>query len=371
MIRIVQVGMGGWGRNWARTMLPLVPGIELVACADGAEDALEFTVEQAILASGRCYQVLEDAVAATAPEAALVTSDPSSHAELVRRSLEAGLHVLVEKPFALSVVEAAELVALADDLGRVLMVSQNYRFFPAVRAVRHLVSEQRFGELHGVDVEFRQYSPRLPSEPHHLLGEPLLVDMSVHHFDLLRAVLGADALEVSCRSWNPSWSWFVGPSEGAALISFDDKSTATYRASWLSQGRLTPWAGRWCMEFADAQVCWTSRGDTRDGIDGESVVIHRRQAKDEVLALDPLEFVDRAGCLAEFVAAVTEGREPESSGRENLGTIALMEAAVASARAASSPTPGSGVSAVEANAGIGTGEAVSVARLPYRSMGGA
>lgn len=331
MTRLLQMGMGAWGRNWARVVLPIVPGAELVGCVDPSEEALRLVGEETILGPDRCFADLKQALSVTNPEAVLITADPPSHATLVRLSLDAGLHVIVEKPFALSLDEAQELVKLAKSRELTLMVSQNYRFFPAVRKVRSIVASGRLGAVVSVALDFLQYSPEVPCEPHHRLEEPLLVDMSVHHFDLLRAVLTSEAQDVRCRTWNPPWSWFRGPPEGTALIDFDNGCTVSYRASWLSSETRTPWSGRWMMELENGRLWWTSRGDAMDGSDGESVYLAVPGEVAKPVAFQSMRFVDRAGCLAEFIGALHDGRQPESSGQENLGTVALMQAAVDSA----------------------------------------
>ena len=76
-----------------------------------------------------------------------------------------GIDVLVEKPFVETLDVARELVALAATQRKVLMVSQNYRFFPAARKVAQLVSESKLGKLHEVSIDFRRYSPGSATGP--------------------------------------------------------------------------------------------------------------------------------------------------------------------------------------------------------------
>ncbi|MCU1495905.1 MAG: Gfo/Idh/MocA family oxidoreductase [Acidimicrobiaceae bacterium] len=332
-MRLLQVGMGGWGRKWAVEVFPQVGNVELVGHVDRLPAALALTIEQGIAAEDDCYPSLEAALESTEPEAVLVTADLSSHVPLASAALNAGKHVLVEKPFAPTLVEARELVALGESRGLTLMVSQNYRFFPAVRAVQAIVEKGDLGALHTVNIDFRRSSELGPDgrTPHHFLVEPLLVDMSVHHFDLLRAVLGLEAREVFCRTWTTPWSLFDDPAEGAAIITFEDGLTVSYRGSWLSTGPTTPWAAEWRMEFERGQLWWTSRDDLIDGVHGEHVLLRPAGQAEQVVELPRIGLADRAGSLTEFAAAISAGRVPESSGRENLGTIALVEAAVASA----------------------------------------
>jgi predicted dehydrogenase len=155
----------------------------------------------------------------------------------------------------------------------------------------------------------------------------LLVDMSIHHFDLLRMILNREPDRISCEARNPRWTSFAGPSVAVASILFGDVLVG-YRGSWVSAGPITPWAGEWRMEFEHGEIYWTSRAD--DGALADKVVVRMRGGSAKRLRLREMA-VDRWGTLTEFAQAIREGREPQCSGRDNLGTIALMCAAVESA----------------------------------------
>ncbi|MBO0709435.1 MAG: Gfo/Idh/MocA family oxidoreductase [Candidatus Dormibacteraeota bacterium] len=338
-IQLVQAGLGRWGRNWAREVLPEVGEVRPVGWADPSPTSLSLGQQDSGLPPERCFPTLEKAIAAAdgAVDAALVTTDLPHHAETVRAALEAGLHVLVEKPFATSVAEGRELVELAERRGRILMVSQNYRFHGVVRQVAELVRGAELGQVDEVAIDFRRLSEHAEDGPrrHHLEEQPLLVDMSIHHFDLLRLVLGSEARRVDCRTWNPGWSGFSGPPAGAALIEFANGVVVSYRGSWVSRGEITPWSGEWRMQCRGGEIQWAGRGDR--GARLERLHIRRREGgagaafKEEDVTLAPLGYQDRAGALHEFAQAILQGRAPETSGRDNLGTLALMDAAVTSA----------------------------------------
>lgn len=330
-MRIVQVGLGGFGRDWAKNVIPQVPEVEVVGTADVFAGSRELAIAAGLTTAENCYATVDAALEATQPEAVLVTASLVGHVPAARTALEHGLHVLIEKPFAPSVAEAKELIALADSKGLTVAVSQNYRFFPAVKAVQAMVAEKTYGDLHAVAIDFRQHSGADGvASPHHALEEPLLVDMSIHHFDLIRTVLGREVTTVDFRTWDPAWSMFTGPSEGAGLIETGDLVTS-YRGSWVSSGVRTTWAGEWRMDFADAEVWWTSRGDGAEGWRSDAVTV--RQGKDiTTLTLPTVERTDRAGSLTEFATAILQGREPVISGRNNLGSLATTYASVESAR---------------------------------------
>lgn len=338
-IRLLQAGLGGWGRDWALRVLPEVAEVQPVGWADPSAASLALAQHDSGLPPERCFPTLEAAVAGAdgAVDAALVTTDLPHHAATVRAALEAGLHVLVEKPFAASVAEGRELVELAERRGRLLMVSQNYRFHGVVRQVVDLVRSGELGSLDEVAIDFRRLSEHADGVPrrHHLEEQPLLVDMSIHHFDLLRLVLGSEARRVDCRSWNPTWSGFNGPPAAHAIIEFRNGVVVSYRGSWVSRGEPTPWSGDWRMQCERGEIQWAGRGDR--GAREERLRIRRRRGgagsafEEEGPALAPIRYQDRAGALHEFAQAILEGRAPETSGRDNLGTLALMDAAVTSA----------------------------------------
>jgi predicted dehydrogenase len=325
-LRVLQIGMGPHGRGWAKQVIPQVKEVDLVGYVDTDPYALDALREAAGVPAEKCFESMKEAIAATQPQAALITTALPSHVAVTRAALDAGLHVLIEKPFAPSVEAAQQLVDMAADRRLVIMVSQNYRFFPAPRALAVLVQEATLGPLHEVSIDFRRYSP---GQGRHAIEEqPLLVDMSIHHFDLLRLILNRQPERIYCETWNPEWATFGGPSVGVASIAFEGPVVVSYRGTWVAAGPVTPWAGEWRMEFQHGEVFWTSR---EDGMLHDHVEIRSRDGKTRTLTLPEVLRTGPSGTLTEFAHAVETGSEPETSGRENLGTIALVEAAVESA----------------------------------------
>ena len=304
--------------------------MELVACVDARPEALEAACDAGVITARQCYPSIGDAIEDQKTDAVLVTTDGAQHGDVVRAALRARKHVLVEKPFVESMAEARELVDQAAALNRTLMVSQNYRFFPAVRAAQRIVKGQELGQLLHVDIDFRRFA----HVSHRLhWRHPLLLDMGIHHFDLMRAVLGREPRTVDCRACNPPWCGYSDPPEAAAIVDFGDGVTVSYRGSWLHPERPTAWAGEWLMEFEQGTVTWTSRGD-RSGLrsaEGDAVSVYRHGTVPDRIALPHLELFDRAGALDAFTRALAAGTTPESTAGENLGSLALALGAIRSA----------------------------------------
>jgi predicted dehydrogenase len=326
---MLQVGLGPHGRNWARQVLPDIREVDVLGFVDTDPYALDLLRQEANIPASKCFESFREAIGETHPKAVLITTSLPSHAQVIRASLEAGLHVLVEKPFAPNLETARELVELAASKDLVLMVSQNYRFFPAPRAIASLVRESALGRLFEISIDFRRYSYAAPERRgrHFHEEQPLLVDMSIHHFDLLRLILNREPDRVFCEAWNPRWTSFAGPSVAVGSIDFGEV-VVSYRGSWVSAGPITPWAGDWRLEFEHGEVYWTNRDDDATH---DKVLIRPRNGKARSATLRSMQWTGGWGTLTDFADAVQSGREPETSGRDNLGTMAVVDAMVESA----------------------------------------
>jgi predicted dehydrogenase len=327
-LRLIQVGMGGWGRQWLKTTAS-EPAVAAVGYVDPSVESRTATIRAGAPPS-LVFPDLETALRATEADAALVTTAIDFHVPLALEALASGLHVLLEKPFAPTLEDAASAVRAAAAAGRTLMISQNYRHHAAPRLAAELVANGQVGAVASVSVDFRRHPIRHAAwaRQHHNVPQPLLADMAIHQFDLFRLVLGREPVWVEMESINPPTSGYRDPPAAFGLISFEGDVPASYRGSWISRGRQTSWGGEWRLEGDAGALEWTSRTDTTAP---DTLRLLTASGAPRPVALPTLAAVDRAGTLAAFVQAVRSGTEPETSGRRNLGTLALSIAAIRSA----------------------------------------
>lgn len=332
-LRIAQVGMGFWGQNWMNHILPQVAGAECVAWIDINANVLAEAQATLNLPAARCFSSIEGALDAVEVDAVLITTALPGHVPVARAALEANKHVLIEKPFAPTVAEAEEIVSLAAARNRVLMINQNYRFYPAPIAAARLIAEQTLGAPMNGHIAFRRHV-RTEGYRYYQIPHPLLVDMSIHHFDLMRMVLGQEPREIYCRTWNPRDSGFTNDPAGMATIAFDD-CVVHYYGNWTSTSPTTPWGGVWTVECAEGAIDWRSRGGRKADTEIDRVVTHVHGEAVSELTLPAVPLIDRAGTLSTFAKVVETGVEPPffSSGRDNVGSLKLTLAAVKSAEA--------------------------------------
>src|SRR2546425_7346329 len=128
-LRLLQVGMGAWGRDWAWRIIPGVKAVKHVGCVDVNPQALALATAQAGIPPDRCFTSLDAALEATKPEAVLVTTVLPGHVPIARAALEAGKHLLGEKPVSPRGGRARRPVALPARRGAGFVVSSEYPLF--------------------------------------------------------------------------------------------------------------------------------------------------------------------------------------------------------------------------------------------------
>lgn len=318
---IVQVGVGLWGRSWAE-LVARARGFRLAAVVDADREARRWASETL---AAPTFTRLEHALDAVPAEAVLLVSPPATHRPLAEAAFAAGRHVITEKPLALSMDDAAAIVTAARTHGRVAMVGQNYRFRRQSRALQRLVAEGALGDVQAIGIEFRRdlrnrwISPR---DWRGRMAHPLLLDMAIHHVDLVRSITGREIAEVDARGWPVGDSPFRHDPSTAALMTLTDGTPVSYYGTWAEAlGRETSWNGDWELVGSKARATWT--GAVNDALRGtvalEPFGSARRRVRPSSLAA-----LDRLGVLHEARRAIRDGDEPECSAADNLQTLAAV-----------------------------------------------
>lgn len=319
-VAFVQAGFGFFGEGWTDLLLRS-EGAELRAVVDPNEEARERFAKRFGDRGIPFFPTLREAVRNTNPQAVLIVVPNAIHREIAEEALGAGLHVLSEKPLADTWRNALAIYAAwRKSPGLVYMVSQNYRFRPEIRALRKALLEGICGDIAYVTYEFHEAWQlggwRTSME------YPLLLDMSIHHFDILRFVLGGEAEYVRMESTNPPWSPFQGDAVAAGTIAFSPQVLIHYFGSWVTRGYRTGWNG--VIRF------FGSRGTL--SLENNRIFFESAEGKREEILFSRFETDGRALVLREFVDAVREKREPETSLADNIKTFALVCAAIESAK---------------------------------------
>ncbi len=326
-MKAILVGLGRQSRGWLRSCREH-PDVELVGFVDTGEEARDRFLAEAAAPAEKVFASLGEAIEACPAEFVLDVTPPGAHREVAMTAIGAGLHVLGEKPMCENLQDAVAVAEAGRQAGVRHMITQNFRFGPLPRTTRRLLREGRIGPPGQLDISF--YVPWADRPGTHYVTQPFmfLTDMGVHHFDMMRYVLGAEATSVQTLSWNQPWGWHKGDACHVAVFDFPDGLKGIHVAMGCSLGHQTPANGNWRIEGPAGSITWE---DDRIFLSRE----HRTERKHRTeVPPDPLAAVGQAAMLDEFVHAVRDGREPECSARDNLRSLAMTLGAVESARTA-------------------------------------
>lgn len=309
---VIVVGAGAMGREWLR-LLTHNEHADPVGIVDLDLDLATAAAAQVGLEAAVVGSDLADVVTRSAAAAVINVTVPNAHRVVNEQALRLGLPVLSEKPLAPTLSEALRQVAIADVTGGLLMVSQSRRYFNHLTALRDAVG--RLGPLGTITQEFfhEDHEPGFREE----MAHPLLVDMSIHHFDAMRYVTGDEPVSVRCSAWNPPWSWFRGDASATADFALRSGARFVYAGSRCTPGLRTSWNAAWRVQSERGAASW----------DGEQTVVVDADGIEPVIG-DAEE--ELAGSLAEFVSAVRSGTTPQNEVRANILSLAMVEGAVKS-----------------------------------------
>jgi scyllo-inositol 2-dehydrogenase (NADP+) len=188
LIRTAVLGYGFAGRIFHSPFVHAVPGLELAAIVQRTGDNAGTDYP-----GTRILRSVDEALGDPAIDLIVVATPNDSHVEMARRALEAGKHVVVDKPIAGSSAEALELIALAKKQGKVLAPFHNRRFDGDFQTVRRLVSEGRLGRVTLVDAHFDRFRPKQRANTWKEVGgaaNGLLFDLGPHLLDQALALFG-------------------------------------------------------------------------------------------------------------------------------------------------------------------------------------
>ena len=325
-MRIIQVGVGKMGRTWSR-VLRSAPDTECVAVVEPAPANREWAKAELGFAETDVLTSVEDALARDDWDAAVVVTPPATHGPVAETILRGGRHVLLEKPLAATLADGEALVRIAAETGRTLMVAQNYRYRPQIRAVQAAIRDGEIGRVRAVATRFHRDTRTVFGEGdfRYSMAEPLIIDMAVHHFDMLRAMTGEDVTELYGRSWHVPGGVYEDHPAAAVVMTLTNGATATYDGNWAGFDTDTSWDGEWDIVGDTGRIRWRTEGQSNVV---DLIPLH---GPSRPLALNDDAPTDQAGLLADFVRAVASDELPQTSAQDNVRSLAIVLGAVESA----------------------------------------
>ena len=194
-VRVGIVGCGSIARSAHLPSLQRTSDATVVAIADA--DARNLTAAQGLARGAVVLHDYADVLAMPDVDAVIVALPPAMHAAAAIAALERGKHVYVEKPLATSAKDAAHMVAAARRTTLTAMVGFNYRFHPVVQQARGRIVAGDIGTPIGIRSVFATAAkPIAPWKQRRDSGGGVLLDLAVHHVDLVHHLLDTTAVDV-------------------------------------------------------------------------------------------------------------------------------------------------------------------------------
>ena len=337
-MRLGLIGVGYWGPNYARVVSEL-PTAELVAACDISAEASELI--RVRYPSVRTTQDPSDLIDADDLDGVIVSTPTSTHYPLTLALLEAGKHVLCEKPLARTTEECDQLITAAERAGRVLFVGHTFIFNPAVRQLRELITSGEIGQI------LYCHAARTGLGPiRHDVNA--LWDLAPHDLSILFSLIEQEPTSILATGQaflRDGW-------EDVAFVHlrFDEGAIAALHLSWLDPykvRRVTVVGDQRMVVFddvaADEKLKVFDRGASFDAISEEARGAEFGEFKElsirdgdirvpKVPAREPLKEQ-----MIHFVDCCLDGRTPETDGWAGRRVVAALEAATRSLDAGGMP----------------------------------
>lgn len=228
-MNVAVIGVGYWGKKIVSEYAQLAKrdsGVSLHSVCDLLEENLKFCEGKYDVPYVTEYH--KEVIASSEIDAVNICTPNETHFELCREALEAGKHVLVEKPMTLNSGEAYKLVDLARAKNLVLSVGHIFRFNNALRKVRSLVKGHFFGDLFWLKLQWTTLMPPVQ-------GRDIITDLAPHPFDILNFLLNMWPSKITCKA--KAYRREKLEETAHIIAEFKSNVMASIELSWLTPGK--------------------------------------------------------------------------------------------------------------------------------------
>lgn len=320
-LRIGVAGIGYWGSKHVRTMRS-ISAVSQVAVIDPSQERLAKLRHS--FPEVETYPDLESALPAI--DALVVATPPSTHAPLACAAMEAGKHVLVEKPFATRLQDANHMVEVSREQDVVLMVGHTFEYHSAVWALREMVARGDLGDLYYLDTS----RLNLGLYQHDV---NVLFDLAPHDISILNYVLGSTPTSVEC--WGSRHAHRRLEDIAYLRVCYDKPHVeANVHVSWLDPckvRRMTVVGSSKMVVFDDLEgeerIRVHNKGVSQPDDSGDLTMPPMSYRYGELVA--PYLVVNEPLLVEDehFVDCVLTGMRPLTDGANGLAVVEVLEAA--------------------------------------------
>lgn len=322
------IGCGFFAQNHLHAWRD-IQGVEIVALCDSDAARLQTTAQSFNVS--RTYTDAAEMLAAGGFDFVDIATTVGSHRALVELAAQVGVHIICQKPFAENMVDARVMVNAAQAAGKTLMVHENFRWQSPIQAALQVVESGDIGDPFFCRVSFRSGYDVFSGQPYLAEGKRFIIeDLGIHILDIARALVGdVNQIAATTRRINPD---ICGEDVATMLLSHESGATSVVDCSYATK-RLPETFPQSLLEIDG--TCGTLRLDAGYQLRVQAKTETTRDVSPALLpwAEKPWHNIQESVQTIQqhFVDCVMNGEEPQTSGDDNLKTLALVEAAYESA----------------------------------------
>ena len=323
-LRAAVIGVGAMGQHHARVYAQM-PGVQLVGVADAnPEEGQRIAGLHHTLAFVDHRQLLDEA----RPEVVTVAVPTEFHHRVALDALDAGCHILIEKPIAATEEEARDLIERAKALGCKLMVGHIVRFDPAVQALKERLEAGELGRI------FQVRCRRLGPFPARVQDVGVVIDLATHDLDLMRYLTGQEPVRVYAETEREIHSLHEDILVGNVRLA--DGTIGLLDINWLTPTKIreltvTGERGMFRVDHLTQDLYFYENAEA-NGERWEAISLLRGVSEGRMIRYPVRKYEPLKAELESFVQAVTDGGPAPVDGRDGLIALRLAQALVQSGR---------------------------------------
>ncbi len=321
-LKVAVIGVGAMGRNHARLYWELA-GVDFVGLADRDEKAAQGIAGRYHTKAYTDYRKLLDE---QKPDAVTVAVPTAEHVAVALEVIQRGVHVLIEKPIALTLAEGQKIIAAAEKQNVRLMVGHIERFNPAVEMLKRSIDEGKCGRIFQMDAH------RQGPFPARIGDVGVVIDLAVHDVDVMRYLTGSEVervyAETEQRIHTEHEDLLIG------LLRFSDRTVGSLTINWLTPTKIrelfvTGELGMYRVDYLTQDLYFYENAGAK-GADWDSMRVLRGVSEGQMVRFavakkEPLRAEQEA-----FLAAVRGERPVAVSGQDGLKALEIAQAVVRS-----------------------------------------
>lgn len=319
----IMIGAGGMGGGWIHRFVTVFKDrVKIVALVDVNDEVLEKQGQALGLGKERLFKDYREAFEKVKADFCGIATPPQFHSPQAISAMEHGMPVICEKPIADKLEPAKKMLRTAKRTGLPCAIIQNYRYAPNKQELVRIRDEGRLGRLQHVlgryACDYRKYGSW--GAWRHDMEFGLLIEGSVHHFDMLRFLSGGNCDVLVGFGWNPEWSSFKHFSSGMYLMRMDNGVHTFYEGNSSAAGIINCWHNEYYRaEFENGTV----------EIDyGNQVRIYQAGAETKIYDAPPMKLSGHDYLFEEFLNWLDGGEPSKTRIEDNIQSFAMVMAAI-------------------------------------------